>query len=139
IASDLHDGVVQDLAGVAFALGGSARRPDLPPDSAELLDKSAAEVRESIKALRSLLVEIYPANLDEEGLEAALTDLLARANGRDIVATLDAPHVQKPFSSDVSGLLYRVAQESLRNVVKHGHARSVAMKVATNGASATLD
>ena len=139
IASDLHDGVVQDLAGVAFALGGSARRPDLPPDSAALLDKSADEVRESIKALRSLLVEIYPPNLDAEGLEAALTDLLARANGRDISATLDATDLQKPLSPEVSGLLYRVAQETLRNVVKHGHASSVTMKVATNGNSASLD
>lgn len=139
IASDLHDGVVQDLAGVAFALGGSARRRDLPPDSAELLDRSAAEVRESIKALRSLLVEIYPPNLDEEGLEVALTDLLARANARNITATLDASGLEKPLSPDVSGLLYRVAQEALRNVVEHGRASSVMMTVATNGELAVLD
>jgi two-component system NarL family sensor kinase len=139
IASDLHDGVVQDLAGVAFALGGSARRSDLPPDSAELLDQSAAEVRESIKALRSLLVEIYPPNLDEEGLAVALTDLLARANGRDIMTTVDTAGLQQPLSSDVSGLLYRVAQEALRNVLAHGRASSVTMTVASNGESALLD
>jgi two-component system, NarL family, sensor kinase len=139
IASDLHDGVVQDLAGVAFALGGSARRSDLPPDSAELLDHSAAEVRESIKALRSLLVEIYPPNLDDEGLEVALTDLLARANGRGITTTLDAARLQQPLSSDVSGLLYRVAQEALRNVLTHGRASSVVMTVATDAGSAVLD
>jgi signal transduction histidine kinase len=139
IASDLHDGVVQDLAGVAFALGGSARRRDLPPDSAELLDRSATEVRESIKALRSLLVEIYPPNLDQEGLEVALTDLLARTNARDIDATLDTTRLEKPLSSDVSGLLYRVAQEALRNVVEHGRATSVTMTVATNGEVAVLD
>lgn len=139
IASDLHDGVVQDLAGVAFTLGGSARRPDLRPDSAELFEQSAAEVRESIKALRSLLVEIYPPNLDEEGLEVALTDLLARVNGRNITATLDTSEFTVPLSSAVAGLLYRVAQESVRNVVAHGQATTVVMSVATDGGLALLD
>ncbi len=139
IASDLHDGVVQDLAGTAFALGGSARRSDLPPDAAQLLDRSGAEVRESIKALRSLLVEIYPPNLDEEGLEVALTDLLARTNARDIASTLDATGLDRQMPSDVAGLVYRVAQEALRNVVAHGHATSVTIKVATIGDTAVLD
>ncbi len=139
IASDLHDGVVQDLAGVAFALGGAARSSDLSPGSAELLDQSASEVRESIKALRSLLVEIYPPNLDEEGLEVALTDLLARVNARSIEATLDATGLDRQLPPDVSGLLYRVAQEALRNVVAHGRATTVTMKVSSSSEAAMLD
>ncbi len=97
IASDLHDGVVQNLVGVAFALGGAARRTDIPPDSAELLDQSADEVRTSVKSLRSLLVEIYPPNLFEEGLVAALNDLLARASGKEIATTLDADELTRPL------------------------------------------
>ena len=42
IASDLHDGVVQDLVGVAFALGGAARRDDVKPESSQLLDAGRA-------------------------------------------------------------------------------------------------
>jgi two-component system, NarL family, sensor kinase len=139
IAGDLHDGVVQDLAGVAFSLGGSARRPGLEPESAELLEGAANEVRESIKTLRSLLVEIYPPNLDEEGLEAALTDLLARANGRDIRTTLDATGLERNLTSEAAALLYRVAQEALRNVVAHGQASAVTVRLATTDDSAVLD
>src|SRR3954451_22352719 len=63
IAGDLHDGVVQDLAGVAYELAGSARRDGVSGGTATLLDDSATQVRESIKSLRSLLVDIYPPKL----------------------------------------------------------------------------
>src|SRR3954453_20969838 len=60
VASDLHDGVVQDLAGVAYGLAGSARRDDLPPAATTVLDRSARQVQDSITSLRSLLVDILP-------------------------------------------------------------------------------
>jgi signal transduction histidine kinase len=60
IASDLHDGVVQDLTGVAYALTGAARQPDLPHATALELERSASGVRTGVKALRTLLIEIYP-------------------------------------------------------------------------------
>ncbi|MEI8238501.1 MAG: sensor histidine kinase [Actinomycetota bacterium] len=139
IASDLHDGVVQDLVGVAFALGGAARRSDISAESAQLLEHSAEDVRVSIKALRSLLVEIYPPNLFEEGLVAALTDLLARTNGQGISAELHVDELTGTLPPAVTGLLYRAAQEALRNVLKHANATSVSVTVADSNQVATLD
>ena len=85
VARDLHDGVVQDLAGTSFALSGIGQgrrgrrsdheRPRLNAD----LERLAAAVRRSLLALRSLLVEIYPPQLDGAGLGAALQDLVAPA------------------------------------------------------------
>jgi two-component system NarL family sensor kinase len=139
IASDLHDGVVQDLVGVAYALGGAARRDDINTGSSELLEKSADDVRVSIKALRSLLVEIYPPNLFDEGLVAALTDLLARANGHGITTTLAADGVTGTYPPSASALLYRAAQEGLRNVLAHAHATSVTVRVSDHDHTATLE
>lgn len=139
IASDLHDGVVQDLAGVAFGLSGAARADDVSAGSAGLLDRAAADVRGSIKSLRSLLVEIYPPNLHQEGLETALTDLLARAKGRNIGTELDASGLDEALPEPVVGLLYRSAQEALRNVLKHARAGTVSIKVAARDGVATLD
>ncbi|MCU1426523.1 MAG: two-component sensor histidine kinase [Actinomycetia bacterium] len=140
IAADLHDGVVQDLAGVAYELAGAARREEATaPTTAELLDASAAEVRETIKALRSLLVEIYPPNLFEEGLEAALTDLLARTNGRGMRASLASDGLSEPLPPLVAGLLYRAAQEGLRNALSHADAEAVTVRVANDDVQATLD
>src|SRR3954463_1939257 len=122
IASDLHDGVVQDLAGVAYSLAGSSREHGIAKPGAELLDHSAAEVRESIKSLRSLLVDIYPPKLADAGLESALGDLLATLPPRGIATTCDVDGIEEDVPEAVTALIYPTAQEAIRNVVTHSHA-----------------
>jgi signal transduction histidine kinase len=139
IAGDLHDGVVQDLAGVAYSLAGSSRRDDVPPATATLLDESAAHVRDSIKSLRTLLVDIYPPKLADAGLESALTDLLTGVNNRGTAATLETDGPVESLPEPVAALLYRAAQEALRNVLTHAHAGSVTVRVAVAPSAATLD
>ena len=106
IAGDLHDGVVQDLAGVAFSLGAAARKPGRDPEDAATVRAAADQVRDGVRSLRSLMVEIYPPNLYDEGLEAALSDLLARLEPRGIETSLrvdapldDARHGRHPAAS----------------------------------------
>lgn len=77
IARDLHDGVVQDLAGISFAMSATERDVADRPAVASRLSSLGSGVRHSLRVLRSLLVEIYPPNLRTEGLAAALDDLLA--------------------------------------------------------------
>lgn len=128
IAQDLHDGVVQDLAGVSYSLAALARDPD-EPNAAEL-STAADNVRASIEALRTLLVELYPPNLADEGLGAAVTDLLARARAVGLDATADTTALVEEPSQEVARLVYRTVQEALRNVIAHAGARSVAVTVA---------
>ena len=79
IARDLHDGVVQELAGTAFALSGTAREHSLSPELRDELTGTSQALRGSLRQLRSLLVEIHPPELDASGLGAALEDLTAPA------------------------------------------------------------
>ncbi|MDH4147837.1 MAG: histidine kinase [Acidimicrobiia bacterium] len=125
IASDLHDGVVQDLTGVSYSLAAEVRRN--PNGSPELAD-AAARIRESIGSLRSLLVEIYPPNLAEAGLEAALSDLGARLRNRGIVVDVDVRLDTEP-DERAAALVYRGAQEALRNIVAHANATEVVVTV----------
>lgn len=127
IASDLHDGVVQDLAGVAFALSASARSAE-DPDRDEIRER-ADQVRDSVRALRSLLVEIYPPNLFEEGLEAALGDLTAKLENRGIEAALVVETPIDRLATEQTRLVYRATQEALRNVAAHAEASSVEVRV----------
>ena len=139
IARDLHDGVVQDLAGVAYSLAAAAEAAvtDSPSGLAESLQATAGQTRQSIRALRSLLVDIYPASLRNEGLQAALSDLVARLANRGIDVSVDCPP-DLVAGDAVEALLYRVARETLNNVVAHAHAQHVEVSVADSGSSLVL-
>jgi signal transduction histidine kinase len=143
IAADLHDGVVQDLAGVHYALAAAARSEGPPgpgdADGTRMLEDTADTVRESIKALRSLLVEIYPPNIEEEGLASTLSDLLARSSARGVDAELDTAELREPLPTPVAGLLYRVAQEGVRNALNHADARTLRVRVSNPDRSAVIE
>src|SRR5947209_3214260 len=128
IAGDLHDGVVQNLAGISFRLGAARESVDehTPPQLTTAVDESIQETRATIRALRSMLVDIYPPSLRRQGLVAALSDLMSRDNGRHLSAHLVAPD-HMALSPSTEALLFRAAQEGLRNVVRHAHATSVSI------------
>ncbi len=130
IASDLHDGVVQELTGVSLSLAAASRSESA---DAPKMGEASSSIRSSIKSLRSLLVEIYPPNLHEEGLEFALGDLLGGVSNRGISVKLDIDLGKAELSADTVGLMYRSAQEALRNVVSHSGADKVRLVARVTG------
>jgi signal transduction histidine kinase len=139
IARDLHDGPVQDLAGVSYTLSSAvAEAKDVDPELASALEQTSRQTRESIRALRTLLVDIYPPRLHSEGLVAAVSDLLSAITAAGVEATLDAdPGLRLP--PDVEAVLFRAAQESLRNVLEHAEAKSVHVQIQTFQDQAVLE
>ena len=128
IASDLHDGAVQHLAGTSFSLAGAAERTD-DPHARKLLHDAASSMRRAVRELRSLLVELHPPNLRGAGLEAALSDLLARANSNGAVTNLQVqPNLG--LSVQQESLVFRTAQEAVRNVASHADASRVDVTLA---------
>jgi two-component system, NarL family, sensor kinase len=127
IAGDLHDGVVQELTGVSLSLGALARTT---PAVGPALDGAADSIRESMKSLRTLLVDIYPPNLYEEGIESALDDLLGQVAKRGIATALHVDLDERTLDPHTAELLYRSAQEALRNVVAHSGASSTRVELA---------
>ena len=126
LAANLHDGAVQDLAGVSYALSAAAR--DADPSQRARLHEAGTRTRGAIRDLRTLLVGLYPPNLERAGLRAALADVTANLQRHEVEATLDAPeHLALPMQ--VQALLFRIAQEALRNVLEHADATRVDVRV----------
>lgn len=137
IAQDLHDGVVQDLAGVSYALAAASRRDE--PATSEELELAGDRVRASIEALRTLLVEIYPPDLAEEGLGAALADLVGRSRAAGLTTELDTSGLVHTVPVDAATLVYRMVQEALRNVISHAEASQVQVQARSTARSVSAE
>jgi two-component system, NarL family, sensor kinase len=136
IAGELHDGVVQNLAGVSYSLAAAAERNG--GQNGDTLERAAAQTRESIRELRGLLVEIYPPSLHRAGLAAALDDVAAPLVRRGIRVRLNVP-AELDVTEETEGLLFRVAQEALRNVASHAEAWHVDVDVLQDGGRVSLE
>lgn len=129
IAGDLHDGPVQSLAGVSYSLAAAGGRiGSLDADAGHLIGMAGVDTRRAITQLRSLLVELYPPTLSREGLRAAVSDLAAPLSARNIDVEIDVPD-DLAVDEDVEAVLFRSAQEALRNIAAHAHASTVHLGV----------
>ena len=142
IAATLHDGPVQDLAATSFVIAGATANAESMGRHglAEELRGVAGSVRASIRALRTLLVDIYPPSLARAGLAVALPDLAqtVRAPGLNVVVE-PVSDEQLGLHPDQERLVYRVAQETLRNAAKHATPCTVRVSLGREQDQVVLD
>ena len=139
IAQDLHDGVIQDLAGLAYALplidpadksgNGSSGRLTLERAHQMLLD--------CVAALRRLITDSYPPDLESDGLSHALTDLASATENEELTIMVDVS-TNGSLRGDAARLAYRVAREGLRNVARHAQADTAVVRVRMEGREAVV-
>lgn len=121
IARELHDEIGQILTGLVLRSESLARRaPDeLRGDLEELREAARAGAEE----VRGIAQRLRPEALDELGLQSALLALttdVGRRAGLDIERQMAR---DLPLSAEQELVIYRVAQESLTNIVRHAGAR----------------
>jgi signal transduction histidine kinase len=139
IASYLHDGPVQEIAGLAFSLAPLAQGAAARGEEAEagVLRGTIERLRRTVRDLRALLVELHPPHLAAAGLEAALADLVSplQASGADVsVSTEGAQNLERAEEA----LVYRVAQEAVRNVIAYADADAVSVELTVANGVARL-
>jgi two-component system NarL family sensor kinase len=139
VACYLHDGPVQELAGLAFALAPVADDADSRGAGADaaVVRRVIHRLRATVRDLRALLVDLHPPTLATAGLEAAIRDLVSplAARGTKVKLRFDGHDRLDP---DTQALVYRVAQEAVRNVIAYADATAVSLEVDIADSTARL-
>jgi signal transduction histidine kinase len=132
IGHDLHDGLGQELTGIAFLSKVLEQRLTAvaPPEAAEA--RQIAElVNQTIKQTREMARGLSPVELDVDGLASALHQLAKRIEGRfGISCTVDWDRSVTISEHATATHLYRIAQEAVSNAIRHGDARHVVIRLA---------
>lgn len=137
VASELHDEVGQNLTAVVLQLertiaGASA-------DQREALIRSRDVAAQLLEDVRRLARVLRPEVLDELGLVPALTNLCDRISVPTGVAIETSLRGEMPpLGPDVELVVYRVAQESLTNVVRHAGARRAEVELTASAIDVRL-
>jgi len=134
LARELHDGAVQELAGLRYQLASTrGRMPGgLPHDPAGEIKQVEGRMAQVIGQLRELIAELRPTGLDGGGLAAALENYLATLleGGRDGPRiSMDVRPGAEDLAQPVALCLFRVAQEAIRNALEHGQPRQIAIRL----------
>ncbi len=134
IAADLHDGPIQELAGMSYALGAIA--PSVPARDQALMARLQSTVQRSIESLRQLMVDLYPPDLSVSQLPQSLSKLAAPLRKKGIQVQLHVGRLPA-MNTEVVTTLYRVTNEALANVAQHSEATTVVVDVTSDHHSAS--
>ncbi|HSY95151.1 MAG TPA: EAL domain-containing protein [Steroidobacteraceae bacterium] len=141
LAHDLHDGLGQQLTGIALYLRGlgSQMGREMPAHAADIA-RLEGLVAKAIEDTRRLASGMSPLAVGREGLASALTALSAQARelyGLQVVLDID-PLIDAPIEMQVASQLYRIVQEATSNAARHARATSIEIAVQLADSRLTL-
>lgn len=140
LARELHDSVSQALYGIALGARTARRRlgDDGPPNVVEPLDYVLSLAEAGLTEMRALIFELRPESIATEGLVAAIGRQVAATQARYGI-TVEADLCEEPdVAIEAKEAVYRIAQETLHNTVKHARATRVQVGLAYDGANLRL-
>ncbi|MFO1476754.1 MAG: PAS domain-containing sensor histidine kinase [Verrucomicrobiota bacterium] len=134
IGHDLHDGVCQQLAGIAYRLSILEDRlhEKSPAESSEA-EQIGNLINEANSQARSVARGLFPVRLQESGLAAALEELADGISSRFPVECEFLCKEVPAVDNEAALHLYFIAQEAALNAVKHGRASRVTVSLAPQG------
>ena len=126
IERDLHDGAQQRLVSLAMNLGlARATLTDLPDPAREAIAQAHEEAKQALKELRDFVRGLHPAVLNDQGLDAALSGVAARA---PFPVKLHVDIDRRPTPT-IEAVAFFVVSEALTNTAKHAAATKAEVRV----------
>jgi signal transduction histidine kinase len=133
---ELHDGVCQNLVGIALAVSALAKRLATDaPTAAEQAEKIGAMIRQTATQVRDLSHGLSPLESSAGGLLEGLQKLARQVTETSGVRCTFGSSSQPGVSYDAATAthLYRITQEAVNNAVRHAKATTVHVQLDTNG------
>lgn len=130
-AHELHDGLGQQLSGIAYLSNVLRERlkEEHSPGAAEA-HRISRLLGRAIEEVRCVSRGLSPVRAEPEGLSAALRELATHT--RDVFGTACSFRCPRPVlvaDSDAATHLYRIAQEAVHNATRHGRARRITVRL----------
>jgi len=141
IGHDLHDGVCQQLAAIAYRVDilGDQLQERGVPESSETV-RIGGLLNEAIQQTRGVARGLFPVRLAESGLESALEELAVNLNNLFKIQCHFSSVKPGPELDSTSSLhLYYIAQEAAFNAVRHGKATQVNITISGGKGRFTLE
>lgn len=131
LARELHDAVSQVLFASTVSAEAAVRSWERNPASAfALLEQVVSLNRAAMSEMRTLLLELRPESLAKTSLAQLLTQLIESAKGRqEIEASFNLSGTETEAPKDVVMTFYRIAQESINNILRHSGATSFSIEL----------
>ena len=127
VARDLHDQVNQSLTGVLLRL--EATRSQAPPELEAEIEETSRLAHQAMDELLTVARQLRPTALDDLGLSAAIAGQIEQLGQSEIRASFTSEGDFGGLDPDVQLVIYRVAQESLGNAIRHSRAETVEVRL----------
>ena len=131
LGHDLHDGLCQELAGIAFLVQSSQQRLESggviqPAELGQITDL----LQKALRHARGLSRGLYPVDPQPNGLAVALGDLATNtADVFKIRCSFDCPKPVTMRDPIAATHLFRIVQEAVRDAIRHGKAGQIAIEL----------
>ena len=139
ISRDLHDDIGQRLALIAMGIDRfNLDHQERPAVAGSSLQGILREVHELASDLHGLSRELYSSTVQHLGLASALRSWCTQMAKQHQLAVNFIEDGHDGFPRDASMCLYRVAQEAVKNAVKHGRAQQVTVELSRRSSTMRL-
>jgi len=134
IGQDLHDSVSQELTALNILAGDlAASLPTNTSSGSKLVEQIVQGLQRSQRELRAVMRGLLPVAVDTEGLMAALSDLADRVQQEGKATCMfDCPEPVTVADNLNATHLYLIAQEAVRNAIKHARPRNIRISLKSN-------